>query len=79
MKTNQFHTDYWFLKNQTILGKRLKHLRSKHRVTQEELAFRARITVSYLAKIEKGQTNTTVRYLAKISRALEVPLYRLFE
>jgi len=41
-------------------------------MTQEDLADKAQIDVSYLAKIENGYVNTTIRYLIKISKALGV-------
>ena len=41
-------------------------------MTQEDLADKASINVSYLAKIENGYVNTSIRYLIKIARGLSV-------
>ena len=48
-------------------------------MTQEDLADEASINVSYLAKIENGYVNTTVRYLIKIARGLKIQVKELFE
>ena len=48
-------------------------------MTQEELADKASTNVSYLAKIENGYVNTSVRYLIKIARGLGVKVKDLFE
>ncbi len=59
-----------FQKERRLLGDAIKRIREQKRMTQEDLAAKAAIDVSYLAKIENGYVNTTVRYLIKISRAL---------
>lgn len=61
-----------FRKERTLLGDRIRSIREKKGLTQEDLADKASIDVSYLAKIENGYVNTTIRYLIKISRALGV-------
>ena len=48
-------------------------------MTQEDLADKASTNVSYLAKIENGYVNTSVRYLVKIARGLGVKVKDLFE
>jgi transcriptional regulator with XRE-family HTH domain len=61
------------------LGLTIKKLRAEKNMTQEDLADEADINVSYLAKIENGYVNTSVRYLIKISRGLRVKVRELFE
>lgn len=68
-----------FQKERQLLGSTIKELREKQKLTQEELADRSHINVSYLAKIENGYVNTTVRYLIKLSRGLGVKVKDLFE
>lgn len=68
-----------FQKEREALGKTIEGLRKKRGMTQEDLADRASINVSYLAKIENGYVNTTVRYLVKLARGLKVPVRGLFE
>lgn len=68
-----------FQRERKILGKTVGKLREKKRMTQEDLADAADINVSYLAKIENGYVNTTVRYLIKLARGLKVSVRDLFE
>lgn len=67
-----------FQKERRVLGLTIKRLRDAKQMTQEDLAYKAKINVSYLAKIENGYVNTSVRYLIKIARALKVPVKNLF-
>ena len=55
-----------------LLGKRIKYFRSIKKMTQEDLADEADINVSYLAKIENGYINTSVRYLIRLSKGLGI-------
>lgn len=68
-----------FLRERETLGKTIKRLRERKGMTQEDLADKAHIDVSYLAKIENGYVNTTIRYLIKISRGLSVKARDLLE
>ncbi len=61
-----------FQKERNLLGETIRAIREKKGLTQEDLADKASIDVSYLAKIENGYVNTTIRYLIKISKALGV-------
>lgn len=58
--------------NMILLGKRIRHLRKTRAMTQEELAVASDIGVKYLSRIERGDTNVTVRLLNRIALALEV-------
>lgn len=61
-----------YQKERNLLGQTIKRLREQKKMTQEQLAGNAALDVSYLAKIENGYVNTTIRYLVKISRGLQV-------
>ncbi|HSW88016.1 MAG TPA: helix-turn-helix transcriptional regulator [Candidatus Saccharimonadales bacterium] len=74
-----YSQDNPFEKERKILGRSIKRLREKKGITQEQLAEKANINVSYLAKIENGYVNTTVRYLIKLGRGLSVSVKNLFE
>lgn len=76
---SRYSQDNPFEKERKILGQSIKNLREKAKMTQEELAEKAHINVSYLAKIENGYVNTTVRYLIKLGRGLSVSVKDLFE
>lgn len=76
---HNYSSDNPFQKERKILGQTIKDLREKSKLTQEDLADKAHINVSYLAKIENGYVNTTVRYLIKIARGLEIGVKDLFK
>jgi len=63
----------------TNLGKVLKSLRQDCGLTQEQLAEKVGIHPTYVGKIESGKNNLSVKMLFRISRALGVKLYRVFE
>ncbi|MFZ5471989.1 MAG: helix-turn-helix domain-containing protein [Myxococcota bacterium] len=62
------------------LGRRIRELRTQRseRWTQEDLAEHARISVSFLSMIERGERVAHVDTLAAIARALNVSLAELF-
>jgi transcriptional regulator with XRE-family HTH domain len=72
-QNNPFHRE------RELLGETIKRIREKKGMTQEDLADKAASNVSYLAKIENGYVNTSVRYLIKIARGLDVKVKDLFE
>ena len=61
-------------KPEELLGKRIRELRKKKGLTQEELGARAGISYKYLGSIERGLENPSFRHLTKIARALGVEL-----
>lgn len=64
---------------QASLGLAVKELRRKLGVTQEELAWRAGLHRSYLADIERGGRNVTLRSVANLAKALRVSVAALLE
>lgn len=54
-----------------ILGDRIRDLRKKHGLTQEDLAANAGIDRSYIGGVERGERNVTFYMLATICLALE--------
>jgi DNA-binding XRE family transcriptional regulator len=61
------------------LGQKIKQLRSKLLLTQEELAFKVGVDRSYMGFVERGEKNPTLFTMLKIARALKVPLKELFD
>jgi transcriptional regulator with XRE-family HTH domain len=51
------------------IGVRIKTLRKKRGMTQQELAFLCNFEKSNMSRIEKGKTNPTILTLQKISKA----------
>lgn len=60
------------------IGKRIREIRTKKKLTQEEVAFNAKIDYSYLNQIEAGKRNPSVTTVIKIARALRVKAGELF-
>jgi len=61
------------------LGKRLRELREKHRISLRHLAARVRITAPYLSDIELDRRHPSVRVLTDLARALHTPVDDLRE
>ena len=60
------------------IGSNIVLLRKAKRITQEQLALRADMSVSYLRAIEHGRANPTVEALDRLAKVLAVPLPVLF-
>lgn len=60
-----------------LLGKRVRELRKKRGLTQEQLAERANVDVKYLGNIERGRENPTIGTLEKLVNALSVKLHQI--
>ena len=63
----------------TKVGKRIKELRNKIGISQEELAFRSEIHRTYIASLEVGKRNVSIETLEKVVNALEVSLSEFFK
>lgn len=62
------------------LGERIKVLREKSGLTQQELAETVGVeSPSYISKIERGMTSPSYELLTRIARALNVELKNLFD
>lgn len=60
------------------VAKRVKELRLKYNLSQEQLALRAEITPAYLGQIERGEKNPTVVTVEKLCNALGLSLSDFF-
>lgn len=54
------------------LGKRIRQLRKKLGISQEELGFRSGLHRTYIGAIERAEQNVSIDNLHKIARALKV-------
>ncbi len=59
-------------------GQRVRDLRKKKGLTQEQLAEMAKIDYSYLNAIEAGRKNPSLKRIAKLARVLEISLPEFF-
>ena len=55
-------------------GLRIKQLRIKNKITQEQLADRLNITLSMLGKIERGQRGISIDLLIEIAQYFQISL-----
>lgn len=61
-----------------VLGHNIKFYREQAGLTQEELAFRAEISSSYLSRLEGGKQNLTSDIADRIAMALGIYTYQLY-
>lgn len=61
------------------LGERIISERKKKNLSQEQLAFLSDLDRTYLARIEEGKANPSVRVLHKLSRILKIKIKKLLE
>jgi len=61
------------------LGKKIRSIRKKQGLSQEELSFESETDYSYLNEIEAGKRNPSVKRLEKLAKALKVSVKELFE
>ena len=62
---------------QNRMGGTIRRYRQQQGLTQEELAWRAGLHRTYLADIERGRRNITVRVINNLARALKVSIAHL--
>lgn len=61
------------------LAKRIIKERKKKKISQEQLALLSEIDRTYIARIEEGKANPTVKILNKIAKILRVRLWKLLK
>ena len=61
-----------------LVGSRIKALRAKKGLTQEELSERVGINPKYLSSIERGKENPTFNTLIALSESLSVDFGEMF-
>lgn len=61
------------------VGMRIRELRTRKGFSQEKLALEAEIDRTYLAGIENGKRNPTLKSLEKILRTLEISFEDFFK
>ena len=61
------------------VGSRIKELRRALGLSQEKLALKAEVDRTYLAGVEQGKRNPSIKSLEKILKALEVSFGEIFK
>ena len=65
--------------NKELLGARIKELRKRKGLTQEQLAEKVDLATRYVSLIEVGRSSPSLETMENISNALEVDLRDLFD
>ena len=60
------------------LGSRIREIRKKLGMTQEKLAFKAKMSPSFLSHIERGTKKASLDTVKRIADGLGVPIQNLF-
>jgi transcriptional regulator with XRE-family HTH domain len=58
-------------------GERVRYLRSKQGISQEELAHRANLHRTYIGMIERAEKNITLLNINKLASALKISIAEL--
>ena len=61
------------------VGQRIKELRNQIGISQEALANKAEIDITYVTDVENGRRNISIENLEKLVNALEVPFKDFFD
>ena len=61
------------------IGLKIKLLRNKMGISQEELGFKSDISKTQIGLIERGESSPTIDTLAQIAKALEISLIDLVD
>lgn len=63
--------------NDIALGRKMKRLREKAGLTQEEVAVKTRLTQTHISLVETGKRKASMEALKKIAAALNVKVNEL--
>ena len=61
-----------------LFGLRIKELRLKAHISQEELSFRCGLSKNYISDVERGTRNISLKALSKLAYGLHVEIKDLF-
>lgn len=61
------------------LGENVRRLRERERLSQEELAHRAKVHVTYLSGVENGHRNPSLEVMGRLAGALGVGAAELLQ
>ena len=61
------------------IGTKIKLLRTKLKISQEELGFRAGLNKNSVGAIERGESSPTIDTLDQIAKALEISIVELVD
>ncbi len=62
-----------------VVSRNIKKYRIQNNQSQEELAYKSKISAAHLSKIERGEHNMTITTLERIAEALKVDIFSLLD
>ena len=63
---------------QAAFGRHIRYIRTLRGTTQEEVAYRAGVHVTYISGIERGLRNPSLKNIRAIAKAMDVDTAELF-
>ena len=67
------------MQTKELLGLKIKEIRKKKKLTQEQLAEKLGLDTGYISKLEVGRNFPTIGTLEKIATVLDIKLCDLFQ
>ena len=64
---------------QSIFGNNCKRIRNKNGFTQEEVAERSGLSLSYISELERGNSNPTLATMERLAKSFDAELAELLE
>ena len=61
-----------------LFGLRIKELRARAHISQEELSFRSGLSKNYISDVERGTRNVSLKAIDQFARGLGITLKDLF-
>ncbi len=61
-----------------LFGLRIKELRLKAHISEEELSFRCGLSKNYISDVERGTRNISLKAISKLAYGLHVEIKDLF-
>ncbi|MDD3003080.1 MAG: helix-turn-helix transcriptional regulator, partial [Candidatus Shapirobacteria bacterium] len=61
-----------FMDTREQIGKKIKEIREKAKLSQVQVADKAGISVNYFARLERGEVNPSAEVLKSIAKSLNV-------
>ena len=62
---------------EVLFGLRVRELRRKKALSQEQLGFRCGLSKNYISDLERGTRNVTIKVMEKLALGLECEIWQL--
>lgn len=76
---NQHHNTFSSMDIKVRIEQRIRELRSKLGISQEQLALRSELDRTYMTSVENGKRNISIQNIKKIIDALETTFEEFFK